>query len=96
MERKSNNEKGFWLSQSEYRNIVMFLKSLPIPLYVERMAPGVIVHDTKGNRVWLKSKRELRAFKTILNRVLSAYLDTNGQDKNAKSYNTPYKYVTIT
>jgi len=73
MENKNANEKEFGISLSEYRNIVMFLRHLPFPLYVERVAPGVIVKDTHGHKVWLKSKRDLRAFKTIMNKLLSAH-----------------------
>jgi len=73
MRRKNIDEKGFGVSYSEYRNIVMFLKQLPIPLYVERVAPGVVVKDEQGHKVWLKSKRELRAFKTILKNLFDCY-----------------------
>jgi len=73
MENKNTDDKGFWLSQSEYKNIVMFLRQLPIPLYVERVAPGVVVKDKEGHKVWLKSKRELRAFKKIMKNLLDSY-----------------------
>jgi len=72
METKKDETREFGLSQSEYKNIVMFLRHLPIPLSVEKVVPGVIVKDKDGNKVWLKSKRELRAFKTIMSRLLSA------------------------
>jgi hypothetical protein len=77
METRKGKEKGFGISQSEYKSIVMFLRQLPIPLYVEKVAPGVIVKDKEGHKVWLKNKRELRAFKTIIGRVLSVYSNYN-------------------
>jgi len=77
MENKYTDEKGFGISHSEYKNIIMFLRSLPIPLQVERVTPGVIVKDKEGHRVWLRSKRELRAFKTIIKRLMDAYTNSN-------------------
>lgn len=73
MEGKIINKKGFGISDAEYRNIVMYLKSLPIPLYVERAVPGLMVKDAKGHKVWLKSKRDLRAFKRILKNLFDSY-----------------------
>ena len=73
MEGKIIDKKGFGVSNAEYRNIVAYLKSLPIPLYVERTAPGVMVKDTKGHKVWIKSKRDLRALKRILKNLFDSY-----------------------
>jgi len=73
MGNQNINDKEFWLSQSEYKNIVIFLKQLPVPLYVERVSPGVIVKDENEHEIWLKSKRELRAFKKILKNLFNSY-----------------------
>ena len=73
METRTGETREFGLSQSEYRKIVMFLRSLPIPLQVEKVTPGVIVKDQEGHKVWLKSKRELRAFKTIMKNLIDNY-----------------------
>jgi len=84
METKMEQTKGFGLSQSEYRNIVIFLKNLPVPLQVEKVTPGVIVKDKNGHKVWLKNKRELRAFKTIMKRLIDACKNTNDHQKLPK------------
>ena len=73
MKGKIIDKKGFGISDAEYRNIVMYLKSLPIPLYVERATTGVMVKDAKGHKVWLKSKRDLRAFKRILKNLFDSH-----------------------
>jgi len=89
MGNRKGKQKGFFISQAEYRNIVIFLSHLPIPLYVERVTPGVILRNKDGHKVWLKSKRELRAFKTILKNLFDSYkLTVNNSDRIIDSVNS--------
>jgi len=91
METKKSETREFGLSQSEYRNIIMFLRNLPLPLYVEKVTPGVIVKDKEGHKVWLKSKRDLRAFKTILKNLFYSYkLTINSSNRNISSVNNSF------